>query len=255
MSSHEQAVRQQFDPQAGAYLTSAIHAGGPDLQWVQQWLEHYAGDGEAALDAGCGAGHLAFRLARRFRRVCAADPSTAMVRTTLQEARRQGLEHIEGIEAPADALPCADGCFECVATRFSAHHWYDLPGSLREMRRVLQPGGRLLVIDLLGEDSALVDTHLQAIELIRDPSHVRDRTSAEWQVLLHNAGFRVNQFRSWPLRLEFGSWVQRMRVPEPTVGLLRSLLRQAPREVQQALAVEPDGSFTARVGLLVAERG
>ncbi|MGC4029199.1 MAG: class I SAM-dependent methyltransferase [Steroidobacteraceae bacterium] len=255
MSKHEHAVLQQFDPRAGAYLTSAVHAGGPDLQWVQQWLDDWKGPAQDALDAGCGAGHLAFRLASRFRRVVAADPSPSMVRTAVEEARRRGLDPVEGLSARAANLPCADGSFDLVATRFSAHHWYDLPASLHELRRVLRPGGQLLLIDLLGEDSPLVDTHLQAIELLRDPSHVRDRTTAEWLALLQTSGFRAAQMRSWPLRLEFTSWTQRMRVPDPVIAQLRSMLAQAPEEVRQALQIEPDGSFTARVGLFVADAG
>ena len=45
-----------------------------------------------------------------------------------------------------------------------------------------------------------------------------------------------------------------MRVPEPRVALLREMVSRAPMEVRQALAIEEDGSFTARVGLFVATR-
>lgn len=252
MSTHSQTVRQQFDPQAVSYLASAVHAAGADLEWVTGWLSGLEAP-QSALDVGSGPGHLSFRLAARFRRVCAADPSGAMLATAATEARRRQLS-LDTCQAAADSLPLPDGAFDLAATRFSAHHWRDVPRALLELRRVVRPGGQLLLIDLLGDDSPLVDTHLQTIELIRDPGHVRDLTVAEWQAALATVGWRTREFHSWPLRLAFDSWVERMRVPEQRVTLLREMLAAAPAEVRQALAIEADGSFTARVGLFLAAR-
>src|SRR6185369_4828940 len=213
MTSHEQTVAQQFDPQSQRYLTSAVHASGPDLIWIDNWLKTYEGPASSALDVGSGPGHLSFRLAQRFEHVAAADPSASMLRTLSEAAAQRGMPQIATQIARAEALPFAAASFDLVATRYSAHHWLDVPRALQEIRRVLRPGGRLLILDLLGEDSPLVDTHFQALELIRDPSHVRDYTTAEWQAQLRAAGFRVQQFQSWPVRLEFQPWVERMAVP------------------------------------------
>ena len=252
MSTHSQTVQQQFDPLATMYLESRVHASGPDLDWVTTWLARGEAPGDAALDVGSGPGHLAFRLAGRFGRVCAVDPSGAMLAAAAAESRRRQ-QPILTCQAHADALPIPDADFDLVATRFSAHHWVDVPGALREMRRVARPGGHLLLIDLLGDESPLVDTHLQAIELIRDPGHARDLTVVEWQAALRNAGWKSREFHSWPVRLDFGSWVARMRVPQKREALLREMLAEAPAEVRQALAVEADGSFTARIGLFLAQ--
>ncbi len=159
------------------------------------------------------------------------------------------MRHIETCEGSATALPFADATFDLVCTRYSAHHWLQLPRALGEMRRVVKTDGFILVIDLLGEEDPLVDTHLQAIELLRDTSHVRDRTISEWRSLLLQAGFECTEHSAWDTRLEFDSWVQRMRTPEPLVTALRMLQTGAPAEVQDALRIEADGSFTARTGL------
>jgi hypothetical protein len=120
------------------------------------------------------------------------------------------------------------------------------------MHRVAKPGGWLLMIDLLGGETPLVDTHLQAMELLRDPSHVRDYTLEEWRRMIANAGFELAEAQSWPLRLEFSSWVQRLCTPVVSVAAIRSLQRGAPMEVKAALAQEEDGSFTPRAGLFWA---
>jgi SAM-dependent methyltransferase len=166
-----------------------------------------------------------------------------------QVASARGLEQIETCEASALALPFAAASFDLVGTRYSAHHWLDVPRALGEMRRVVKPGGFILLIDVLGEDHPLVDTHLQSIELLRDTSHVRNRSIPEWLSLLQQAGFCGLEHCTWNTYLEFTSWVARMRTPEVLASAIRVLQAGASAEVQRALTIEADGSFTVRTGL------
>lgn len=248
MRSHDQAVVDQFDPRAQAYFTSAVHAAGPDLeQAVQQVLQ--LPSRVSMLDVGCGAGHLDFALAPFFERVLATDLSPSMLATVRAAAQQRHLPQIEVRQARAEALPFPDGHFDLACSRYSAHHWHDVPAALREMRRVMRPDGMLLMIDLLGDESPVVDTHLQAIELLRDPSHVRDYSPSQWRRLLEDAGFALQHEVSWPTRLDFSSWVERMRTPQASVVAIRRLLADASREVRAGLAIEQDGSFVPRTGL------
>jgi ubiquinone/menaquinone biosynthesis C-methylase UbiE len=249
MRTHTQSVQDQFDPRAQAYLTSPVHAAGPDLAAAREQVAGALAPTAQILDVGTGAGHLSFALAPAVARVVALDPAPGMLATVRQAAVARGLPQIETCAGSADDLPFAVGSFDLVCTRYSAHHWYDVPRALAEMRRVLKPRGFILVIDLLGEDQALVDTHLQSIELLRDTSHVRDRSSAEWHALLGEAGFDCIEQRTWPTRLDFTPWINRMRTPEALVSAIRMLQSGAPEEVQRALGIEADGSFTARTGL------
>jgi SAM-dependent methyltransferase len=251
MRSHDQTVVAQFDPQAQAYLASAVHAAGPDLaQAAQQVLQLPARI--SMLDVGCGAGHLSFALAPYFEHVLATDLSPSMLETVRTTAVQRALPQIAVRQASAEALPFPDGSFDLVCSRYSAHHWHDVPGALKEMRRVVRPAGMLLMIDLMGDESPLVDTHLQAIELLRDPGHVRDYSLSQWRGLLHEAGFELQHEAFWPTRLEFASWVERMRTPPVAVAAIRALLAGASREVRAGLAVEEDGSFMPRTGLFRA---
>jgi ubiquinone/menaquinone biosynthesis C-methylase UbiE len=255
MRSHSQSVQDQFDPQARAYLTSAVHAAGPDLLAARERVAHNLRADAVVLDVGTGAGHLSFTLAPLARRVVALDPSAGMLATVRRAAAERGLAQIETCEAAAAALPFAPASFDLVCTRYSAHHWFDIPRALGEMRRVVKPDGFILVIDLLADDHPLVDTHLQSIELLRDTSHVRDRSVAEWHALLAQGGFAAIEYDTWSTRLDFASWVQRMRTPEALVTAIRMLQAAAPAEVQRALNIEADGSFTPRTGLFWARAG
>lgn len=252
MRTHGQSVQDQFDSQAHAYLTSRVHAEGPDLAHAKNLVRHAALAAGRAIDVGCGAGHLSFALAPSLARVVALDPSPNMLATVEKAAVARGLTQIETRQAGAESLPFADSSFNLACTRYSAHHWTRLEAALREMRRVLQPRGRLLIIDVLGHEEPLVDTHLQSMELLRDPSHVRNRSAREWHSLLEAAGFADIEHTEWPLRLEYAPWVERMRTSPDRTSMIRALQNDAPREVQEALAIEPDGSFMVKTGLFWA---
>ncbi|MDE2052420.1 MAG: methyltransferase domain-containing protein [Gammaproteobacteria bacterium] len=249
MRTHEQTVQEQFDPQAEAYLTSAVHAAGPDLQLAKTLISRTVPVAAQALDIGCGAGHLSFALAPLLARMVALDPSPSMLAAVSKTAAERGLGQIETQQGTGESLPFADSSFALVCTRYSAHHWTRLELAVREIARVLAPGGHALIIDTLGHEDPLVDTFMQSIELLRDPSHVRNRSRAEWRSLLQSAGLLELECAAWPTRLEFTSWVERMRTPVDRVAVIRSLQDGAPKEVREALTIEPDGSFSIRTGL------
>ena len=249
MRTHQQTVQSQFDPRAEAYLTSAVHSAGPDLARAKELVSQSVPATARALDIGCGAGHLGCALAPLVARMVAFDPSPGMLATVAKAAAAKGLNGIETRQGAAESLPFGDHSFHLVCTRFSAHHWTRLEDAVREMSRVLAPAGHVLVIDTLGHEDALVDTFMQSIELLRDPSHVRNRSSREWRSLLRAAGLLELECAAWATRLDFASWTQRMHTPADRVAVIRSLQEGAPREVREALAIEPDGSFTIRTGL------
>ena len=249
MRSHEQTVHTQFDPRAEAYLRSAVHAAGPDLEHARTLLGQCHGTLPRALDVGCGAGHLAFAIAAHVGHVVALDPSANMLTAVTRGAAARGLEQIEVRSGSAESLPFAEESFALVCTRYSAHHWTRLPAAVQEMSRVLAPGGHALIIDAVAPEDPLVDTHLQAMELLRDPSHMRDRSVREWRELFAAVHFTELEYRQWPVRIEFASWVSRMRTPERSIAAIRALQNGAPHEAQAALGLEADGSFVLQTGL------
>jgi ubiquinone/menaquinone biosynthesis C-methylase UbiE len=250
VTSHSDLVNRQFGAVANEYLTSDVHALGADLDAV---VEKVHGKSTArVLDLGCGAGHLSFAVAPHVHTVTAYDVSREMLEVVAREAQARRFDNIKTREGVAEKLPFADASFDYVGTRFSAHHWADLTAAIREMRRVLTLTGELIIIDALAPASALLDTHLQTLELLRDPSHVRNYSLSEWNTRLAAAGFASIKSRIWKLRLGFDAWVTRMRTPTPRVAVLRSFIAGAPREVRDYFAVEADDSFQIDAGLIEA---
>ena len=238
--AHEQVVEAQFGPRAKAYVESAVHSQGADLEAIGTLAQN----AELALDLGAGGGHVSYALARHTRRVIATDLSSEMLAAVARTAREKGLSNIETTQAPAEHLPFEDETFDFVASQFSAHHWRDFDAGLREARRTLKRGGRAAFVDVYAPGQALFDTHLQAIELLRDHSHVRDYTSAQWLDTLGRSGFAVEVCRTWRLRMDFPVWIARMQTPDVNVKAIRALQIAASTETKAHFAIEPDGSFS-----------
>lgn len=240
--AHDALVTGQFGPRASAYVESAVHAEGADLAALEAVAE--AARPARALDLGSGGGHAAYRLARHAGTVAAVDLSADMLKAVADTARRKGLANIETHRASVDRLPFADAGFDMVVSRYSAHHWLEFEAGLREARRVAKPGAPALFLDVFTPGVALLDTHLQSLELMRDTSHVRNYTLAEWSEALARAGFALKAVRTWRLRLDFASWIARMNTPEVFVAAIRALQAGAPEEVRRHFAIEADGAFT-----------
>ena len=239
--AHERVVEAQFGPRAKAYVESAVHSQGADLEAIAALAQKLRP--ELALDLGAGGGHVAYALARHARRVIATDLSSEMLAAVAKTAREKGLTNIETAQAPAERLPFEDGTFDFVASRFSAHHWQDLDAGLRQARRTLKRNGRAVFVDVYAPGQALFDTHLQAIELLRDHSHVRDYSCSQWLDALARARFAPEVCRTWRLRMDFPVWIARMQTRQENVTAIRALQNAASAETRAHFAIEPDGSF------------
>src|SRR5262249_43827653 len=155
--------------------------------------------------------------------VVAMDLSPQMLDVVLRTASERGLKNIRVQEGAAEQIPFPNGHFDFVFSRFSAHHWRDFEPGLREARRVLAPTGRAIFVDSTAPQVALLDTHLQSLELLRDPSHVRNYTPHEWTAALSRAGFEVTSMQHRNLRIEFASWIARTRTPTVLTEAIRFL--------------------------------
>jgi SAM-dependent methyltransferase len=246
--AHERVVEAQFGPRAKAYVESAVHSQGDDLEAIGALAQN----AELALDLGAGGGHVAYALARHARRVIASDLSSEMLAAVARTAIEKGMSNIETRQAPAEHLPFDDGTFDLVASRFSAHHWRDFEAGLREARRTLKRGGRAAFVDVHAPGQALFDTHLQAIELLRDHSHVRNYSCSQWLDALARARFGLDSCRTWRLRMDFPVWTARMQTPEENVKAIRALQIAASAETRAHFAIEPDGSFLLDVLMIEA---
>jgi ubiquinone/menaquinone biosynthesis C-methylase UbiE len=250
--SHEAVVGGQFGSSAEAYLKSAVHSQGADLEALVDLAKGHAG--ARVLDLGCGGGHVSFNVAPHVGEVVAYDLSSEMLDVVARSGRERGLANIRTRQGVAEHVPFEDGSFDMVLSRFSAHHWRDLDAGLREAARVLKPGGVVGVVDAVAPPSPLLDTYFQTLEMLRDHSHVRDYSRAEWEAALARAGLRATAATYFRIRLDFSSWVERIKTPRVFVDAIRELQKSVSESVTRYFETEADGSFCIDVSLFRAEK-
>jgi len=251
MQQHD-VISAQFGKTASAYLSSAIHAQGADLVLMQEAARRHGRP--EVLDLGCGAGHASFAVAPVAASVVAYDLAQPMLDVVEHAKVQRGLDNISTRQGDVARLPFADASFDMVVTRFSAHHWGDVAAALAESWRVLRPNGTLLVVDIVAPKTALYDTTLQAVELLRDGSHVRDYRTCEWGAKFDHAGFTHSLRSMWKLTMQFDEWVARMRTPNERIAAIRNLFDAAPEEARQYFALQDDYSFDIDAAMFEATK-
>jgi SAM-dependent methyltransferase len=241
-----------WDRVAAAYATSPIHAAGPDLGWLVEALD--PAPGATILDLGCGAGHAGFAVAARGAVVVAVDTSERMLDTARLLADERRLTGYATVWADVTGLPFADATFDGAVSRYSAHHWPDVSAACREAARVVRPGGRIVIIDTVAPDAPATDTLVNALELLRDPSHGRNLRLDEWRTTFSSAGLEVLGERRWPIVLETVSWFARAQTEPWRAEAARALLRVATPEAVRELAIEGDASWSVPAALISGRR-
>ncbi|MDP9308503.1 MAG: class I SAM-dependent methyltransferase [Actinomycetota bacterium] len=138
------AVRTMFDRIAPVYdaMNHAMTAG-LDRRWRKETARAVVSPGDRVLDACCGTGDLALADLQAGAQVTGLDFSERM----LERARGKSSE-VEWVQGDALALPFADGSFDGATVGFGARNLDDLEAGLRELRRVLRPGGRLGILEI-----------------------------------------------------------------------------------------------------------
>lgn len=187
-----------WSDRAGQYRTSDAHREGPDLDLLVEW----AAGARTALDVATGGGHVARRLSETGIEVVSCDPAPGMN---------------PDVVCRAEHLPFADGSFDVVATRVAAHHYDDVGLAVAEMARVA--AGSVLIVDnvFMGDD-------VEQADKLRDPSHVRNYSEAEWRAFAERAGLRVEEVRFFEKPIELQPWLDRCGCAGDDAVRVRELL-------------------------------
>ena len=137
-------VRTMFDRIAPVYdVMNRAMTMGLDRRWRRLTAQAAVSPGDKVLDACCGTGDLALAGRAAGGEVVGVDFSEAM----LARARRKAPE-IEWLWADAAALPFPDESFDAVTVGFGIRNLADLEGGLRELARVLKPGGKIGCLEI-----------------------------------------------------------------------------------------------------------
>lgn len=186
-----------WSERAGLYVESDAHRGGEDLDLLVAW----AAGARTALDVATGGGHVARRLREEGIAVVTCDPAPGMR---------------PDVVCRAEDLPFKDSAFDVVACRTAAHHFSDVRAAVGEMARVTRD--RVLLVDTLNMGDAAEEA-----ERLRDPSHVRNYTEAEWRDVVVGAGLEIGEVRVLEHTFDFPAWLERTGCEGEAAARVREL--------------------------------
>ena len=198
-----------------------------------------AGD-ERAIDVGTGAGALALALAPLVREVVGVDRVPELL--ALGRERAAAFGNVELVEGDATALPFPDGSFDLAATLRTLHHVPRPELVVAELTRVTRRGGRVLVIDQLGDIDPLESIAVDRFERARDPSHTRLLPENDLRDLFEANGLTLLRQRYDDERRELGPYLDLAGCEGPA------------REEALRLAPHGSESYAARLGWYLLER-
>jgi SAM-dependent methyltransferase len=159
------------------------------------------------IDIACGPGVVTAALAPSAASVVAFDATDEMLAKAKSRCAKAGISNVEFKSGDAEHLPFADAQFDGAVTRAAVHHFAEPQRAFDETFRVLRPGGVAVIADATSSEDANESRLHNAIERLRDPSHVRMLPASVLDAAAHQAGFRHLEAATWDMDRELEEWL------------------------------------------------
>src|SRR5262249_43104230 len=178
------------------------------------------------LDVACGPGVVTAALASEAGSVTAFDATEEMLEKAKARCAKAGLGNVAFRSGDDENLPFGNAEFDGVVTRLAIHHFANPQRALDEMFRVLRPGGAAVIVDVVSSGDPGESKLHNAIERLRDLSHVRMLPASELDAGVSRAGFRNLEHATWDMDRELEEWLAIVDDParvEPMGTVIRTL--------------------------------
>ncbi len=232
------SAKEQFDKQAAEYnaqwntwseetLSAMLIAAGPKPT-------------DTVLDVATGTGFTALAFAPLVHSVVGLDVSPGMLAQAEKYAAEGGITNARFKEGAAEALPFGDAQFDLVTCRIAPHHFLDITKFLSETARVLKPGGLFVLVDTAVPDDAPAAAEWQnAVEVLRDPSHVQNYTPSTWRQMTEAAGLTVTECRTsgGGITIPLSDWLHKAGCTPEQSAAVRQMFADALPNAKQAFQI------------------
>ena len=234
----KRTAKEQFDEQASEY----------NAQW-NTWSEETLNamlaasrpePADAVLDVATGTGFTALAFAPLVQSVVGLDVSPGMLRQAEAYAAERGITNAVFQEGAAELLPFADASFDLVTCRIAPHHFLSVPQFLAETKRVLKPGGRFVLADTAVPDDRPEAADWQnAVEALRDPSHIRNYSPVEWRRMTEAAGLTVTECHTEGsgITIPLTDWLHKAGCTPEQSAAVRRMFADAPESALAAFHI------------------
>lgn len=218
-------VQEQFGSNAASYVSSPIHKDGKDLLKMVEMAE--LNGQEVLLDIATGGGHTANAFAPLVKKVTAVEKFII----------KNGHQNVEFVQGDAEQLPFTNESFDIVTCRIAPHHFPNLDLFIKEVYRVLKPGGQFLLDDNVVPETKEYDQFYNTIEKIRDYSHFRAWKKSEWIQKLEESGLEVFEWHRFEKTFRFESWCANMKLSETDKNHLTKFILESSDEIKNKFRI------------------
>ncbi len=206
--------------------------------------------GASVLEVGAGTGNFLSLFRDVAGLLLAVDLTHEMLRVAREE--HDGLALVVG---DGYALPLASGSVELVTSAQTFHHIHRPVPVLQEMRRIVAPGGRILVVDQIATERYEEAALMSDLETVRDPTHAASRPASAMRIMVGAAGLHIIDERIVEDEQRFSRWMWPDEFPQGRIDAVRAFVEA--HGDRTGMGFVPDGDdfvFTRRRMMLLAQR-
>lgn len=245
-SSHHAAILREFERAAPLFAERTKNRF--DGLGVVDFAR--ARDGESVVEVGAGTGNFLALFAGSGRRLTAVDLTPGMLEQA--RARHPG---IEPVVADGRKLPFKSRSVDLVASAQALHHIWDPMTVVKEMRRVVAPGGRVLIVDQVATERYEEAAVMTELETLRDPSHAVSRAPSAYRMIVGAAGLEIIDESLVEQRQRMSAWMWPAEFPEERIVRVRHFIERLGHETGMRFEREGDDwVFTRRRIMLLVRR-
>jgi ubiquinone/menaquinone biosynthesis C-methylase UbiE len=244
--AHQETVRREFDRAAPVFAERS--AGRFNSLNVVEFAR--VKPGQTVLEVGAGTGNFISLFSALTDDLIALDLTPGM----LEQAR---LRHpkLKLVLGDAFRLPLRTGSFDLAATAQALHHIWKPVDVLKELRRVVSPDGRVLIVDSVATEKFEEVEAMNELDRLRDPSHAAFRSPLTMKVIVESAGLSVVDERLHEEDQTFSNWMWPGEFPQERIERVREFIETRGHETGLGFErIGDDFRFTRRRMMLLAER-
>lgn len=217
-------IQQSFSEQAGGFNSKSYHLS--KAEYENYMIEKTAPAKEdTVLEVAAGTCICGRAFAHQAAHVICLDATDAMLSVGKEEAEKEKLSNMTFVRGVAEELPFLDNSFEIVISRLAFHHFVNPKEIFAEMKRVLRPGGKLVLMDMTVEQEKLRD-EVDRIERMRDFSHVKDLTTAEMKELYAKNKMQLVLQEKIDIPVSLNDWLNLTHTKKEQQDCIINLMKQ-----------------------------